>query len=160
MSQLVKTDNFDDQPLLKYVTNEKMGRGGGNANYKCTLWSHTWVGSYSRVRGHPLKIKGEGVSACKSTDKQMLALFKRSYEVAKLREQNKRPKDVSLPNTNVFYQEGIQSKISKKRKGATSTSNPVVKAFDAQARQEADAEIARMFYSGGMPFHYARNPPL
>ena len=32
------------------------------------------------------------------------------------------------------------------------------KAFQNSARAELDSRIARMFYIGGLPFHFARNP--
>lgn len=30
--------------------------------------------------------------------------------------------------------------------------------FNIEARSQLDSEIARAFYSGGLPFHYTRNP--
>ena len=36
--------------------------------------------------------------------------------------------------------------------------SPIGKAFDMQTRAQLDAEIARMFYTGGLPFNMAKNP--
>ncbi|XP_052204042.1 uncharacterized protein LOC127809319 [Diospyros lotus] len=36
--------------------------------------------------------------------------------------------------------------------------SPIAKAFDMQTITQLDAEIARMFYTGGLPFNLARNP--
>ena len=35
---------------------------------------------------------------------------------------------------------------------------PLEKAFNIGAREKLDGEIARMFYTGGLSFHFARNP--
>ncbi|KAK2665787.1 hypothetical protein Ddye_004361 [Dipteronia dyeriana] len=37
-------------------------------------------------------------------------------------------------------------------------SGPLEKAFNISAREKLDGEIARMFYTGGLSFHFARNP--
>ena len=44
----------------------------------------------------------------------------------------------------------------KKRK--VIANSPLKKAFQNSARAELDSRIARMFYIGGLPFHFARNP--
>ena len=36
--------------------------------------------------------------------------------------------------------------------------SPLEKAFQNNARHELDNKIARMFYIGGFPFNFARNP--
>ncbi|KAK9048014.1 hypothetical protein SSX86_033023, partial [Deinandra increscens subsp. villosa] len=43
----------------------------------------------------------------------------------------------------------------KKRKAV---SNPIERAFGVKVRDQLDQEIARMFYTGGLPFNLARNP--
>ncbi|KAK2656113.1 hypothetical protein Ddye_009165 [Dipteronia dyeriana] len=43
----------------------------------------------------------------------------------------------------------------KKMKGV---SGAIEKAFKIGAREQLDGEIARMFYTGGLSFHFARNP--
>ena len=36
--------------------------------------------------------------------------------------------------------------------------SPIEKAFQTTARHELDSRIARMFYTSGLPFNFARNP--
>ena len=36
--------------------------------------------------------------------------------------------------------------------------SPIEKAFQNNARHELDSKIPRMFYAGGLPFNFARNP--
>ena len=38
------------------------------------------------------------------------------------------------------------------------TNSPLERAFRNNARHELDSRIARMFYIGGLPFHFAGNP--
>ncbi|KAJ1399771.1 Ribonuclease H-like superfamily [Sesbania bispinosa] len=70
-------------------------------------------------------------------------------EVA-LRIDKSKAKVVSLPPVG----EGNIGVDPKKRK----TSGALENAFNMQARETLDFEIARMFYSAGLPFHLARNP--
>ncbi|XP_057993107.1 uncharacterized protein LOC131174077 [Hevea brasiliensis] len=49
----------------------------------------------------------------------------------------------------------VRSAALKKRRVNDS---PLGRAFDLQTRAQLDAEIARMFYTGGLPFNFARNP--
>ena len=44
----------------------------------------------------------------------------------------------------------------KKRK--VIANSPLKRAFQNSARAELDSRIARMFYIGGLSFHFARNP--
>ena len=36
--------------------------------------------------------------------------------------------------------------------------SPLERTFQNNVRHELDSRIARMFYTGGIPFHFARNP--
>ncbi|PKU70918.1 hypothetical protein MA16_Dca021037 [Dendrobium catenatum] len=79
------------------------------------------------------------------------------------------PKEVPLPFTHgsshtssssvrvdqalSFRSEGYKT---KKRKGIASS--PLEKAFNLQQREKLDDEIARIFFSAGLPFNLARNP--
>ncbi|CAN6707289.1 unnamed protein product [Malus baccata var. baccata] len=66
------------------------------------------------------------------------------------------PKNVSLPNTGSFCYDLPEVNLDpKKRKG---TSGPLSKAFNKEARDQCDVEVARMFYTGGLSFNLARNP--
>ncbi|KAJ9561798.1 hypothetical protein OSB04_006958 [Centaurea solstitialis] len=66
------------------------------------------------------------------------------YEEKKLESQ---AKEVELP-----CEAGVGF---KKRKGI---SIPIERAFGVKIRDQLDQEIARMFYTGGVPFNLARNP--
>ncbi|KAL0312834.1 UNVERIFIED_CONTAM: hypothetical protein Sradi_5682700 [Sesamum radiatum] len=56
-------------------------------------------------------------------------------------------------NSSSFRQERYEPK--KRKVGSDSA---LEKAFNFQVREQLDSEIARMFYSGGLPFNLARNP--
>ncbi|KAG5562100.1 hypothetical protein RHGRI_004972 [Rhododendron griersonianum] len=55
--------------------------------------------------------------------------------------------------TGGFRMEGYET---RKRKASGTTA--IDKAFNPGAREQLHSEIARMFYSGGLPFHLSRNP--
>ncbi|KAL0439095.1 UNVERIFIED_CONTAM: hypothetical protein Slati_2392500 [Sesamum latifolium] len=55
-------------------------------------------------------------------------------------------------NSSSFRQERYEPK--KRKVGGDSA---LKKAFNFQVREQLDSEIARMFYSGGLPFNLARN---
>ncbi|KAI9156180.1 hypothetical protein LWI28_001806 [Acer negundo] len=90
-------------------------------------------------------------------------------EEAELRVKKSLPMEVHLPNTSshnktigssnsgAYYglDSGLGSLDPKKRKGLC---EPLEKAFNIGAREQLDGEIARMFYMGGLSFHFARNP--
>lgn len=58
---------------------------------------------------------------------------------------------------NYYSQQDQLQSLVKKRKG-TSGSNSIEKAYKKEARGQCDGEIARMFYTGALSFHFARNP--
>ncbi|KAG8373354.1 hypothetical protein BUALT_Bualt11G0015500 [Buddleja alternifolia] len=124
---------LDNRPLWKYVT--KMTRtkeGGGNIPFTCNLSKATYKGSYSRVKSHLLKIGGSRIKA----SSQSCSHF------------------VSVDALNSMRQEGYEYD-PKKRK--VDGDNPIEKAFNYIGREQLDAEIAKMFYSAGLPFNLARN---
>ncbi|KAI5012672.1 hypothetical protein ZWY2020_024938 [Hordeum vulgare] len=49
----------------------------------------------------------------------------------------------------------VESGSSRKRK---QTGTAIGDSFNAEVRQQADAHIARMFFTAGLPFNLARNP--
>ena len=67
MDEATSTELSSDEGLLwKYVTklDKPVGstsKSGGNTHFKC---DGTFVGSYSRVKAHLLKISGKGIKAC------------------------------------------------------------------------------------------------
>ncbi|KAJ9552744.1 hypothetical protein OSB04_016789 [Centaurea solstitialis] len=88
-----------------------------------------------------------GISICKKTtaaDKANMKLLDDAYEQKKLESQ---AKEVELP-----CEAGVGL---KKRKGI---STPIERTFGDEIRDQLDQEIARMFYTEGLPFNLARNP--
>ncbi|XP_020702031.2 uncharacterized protein LOC110113696 [Dendrobium catenatum] len=159
-----------DKPLWLHVT--KLGKtfeGGGNVSFKCNYCGGTYKGSYSRVKAHLLKIAGHGIKMCPKITTSQLTEINRQVDEAECRIKRALPKEIPLPSTHgsshassssvrvdhslSFRSEGYQT---KKRKGVASS--PLEKAFSLQQREELDGEIARMFFSAGLPFNLARNP--
>nr|XP_043613038.1 uncharacterized protein LOC122585009 [Erigeron canadensis] len=92
-------------------------------------------------------ISGQGIVTCSKTtadDRQKLKRLDDAYEEKK---EELKAKEVALP-----CEAGVGF---KKRKGVVS---PFEKAFGVETRDQLDQEIARMFYTGGLPFNLARNP--
>ncbi|XP_058006466.1 uncharacterized protein LOC110637620 [Hevea brasiliensis] len=58
-----------------------------------------------------------------------------------------------VPSLNIT-KPSISAALKKRRVN----DSPLDRAFDLQTRAQLDAEIARMFYTGGLPFNFARNP--
>ncbi|KAH7561181.1 hypothetical protein JRO89_XS10G0186000 [Xanthoceras sorbifolium] len=120
-----------------------MGTGGGNTAFQCNFCHQVYRGSYSRVK----------------------------LEEAELRVKQYLPRQVPLPYTMAFGSSnktcstgasnyyGLQMQLPnvepKKRKAMK---GPLEKAFNNNAREELDGEIARMFYTGSLLFHFVRNP--
>ena len=63
------------------------------------------------------------------------------------------------PIPSSWRQEGSGSTdpVDGKRRKVTANS-PLKRAFQNNAKHELDSRITRMFYTGGLPFHFARNP--
>lgn len=136
----------EEPPLWNYVTKlEKLGATGGTWRFKCSFCDEVRQGSYSRVKAHLLALKGQGISICRRstmTDKLEMQKLENEFELKKSLSGRRA---VPLPCESV----------SKKRKSCIS---PIVASFGIQARDQLDQEIARMFYTGGVPFNLARNP--
>lgn len=73
---------------------------------------------------------------------------------------DKQPKRVSLPTTTISPLSGNANQPSGSNpvRRRRVDDSPIGKAFDLQTRDQLDSEIARMFYTGGLPFNLARNP--
>ncbi|WOL17402.1 hypothetical protein Cni_G26194 [Canna indica] len=148
-------DEDDDQKLLwKYITKgDKTSGGGGNVRWQCNFCHERKQGTYTRVRAHLLKLPNKGIESCKKVKQSDISEMKKLEEEAKQRALSFAPKRVPLPpNTS-----GLQNVDSKKRKMSID-SNLISKAFNLKARDQLHAEIARMFYTAGLPFNLARNP--
>ncbi|KAG6492527.1 hypothetical protein ZIOFF_047490 [Zingiber officinale] len=140
-------DVDDYSPLWKFVTKVEKTVGGGNVTWSCNICNKVCKGSYSRVKAHLLKQKGAGI--------------------AELRKKNSKQKEVPLSSSSAssnmaskssFCTSGIlqNDDPTKKRKGPL---GPLEKSFNLNVRDELHSEIARLFYTGGLSFNIARNPP-
>ena len=82
-------------------------------------------------------------------------------EEAEQRVKQSNLKQVPLPTSSAATSNFEKSSFSasaidpKRRKGSIGS---IEKAFNMGAREIVDSEIARMFYTGGLSFHFARNP--
>jgi len=145
------TEQEDEtKPLWRYVSKLRKIPGGGNNMIKCSLCNFSFNGSYTRVRAHLLKITGGGVRICPNVTASRLVEFKRLDREATLKIEDSKMKKVLLPpnegkHTNSDF-------INPKLKSPLETS------FNLGVRDTLDCEIAKMFYSSGLPFHLARNP--
>lgn len=117
------------------------------------------------MRAHLLREKGKGISGCAKVKSDAIVKFKNLELEAK---EYRRSLGEKMPpllsqssNTNYTTASSMpppsnsfgDSGYLKKRKPKSSIS----KAFDLQTRNQLDAEIARMFYTGGLSFNVARN---
>ncbi|KAK3221325.1 hypothetical protein Dsin_008350 [Dipteronia sinensis] len=93
----------------------------------------------------------------------ILSEIQKVVEEAELRVKQSLPRQVLLPTTigsssgsvSNYFQLDLPSSEAKKRKG---NNGPIEKAFNIGAREQLDGEIARIFYTYGLSFHFARNP--
>ena len=68
------------------------------------------------------------------------------------------PKRVPLPTTAISSSLTLTDQsISNALKRKKIDNSPIGKAFDIQTRARLDAEIARIFYTGGLPFNLEKN---
>ena len=108
-----------------------------------------------------MKIKGAGVASCTKVTNENLVEMRRVVEEAEQRVKLSNIKQVPLPTSSARTSNFENSSSSasaidpKRRKGYIRS---IEKAFNMGAREIVDCEIARMFYTGGLSFHFARNP--
>ncbi|KAL6558250.1 hypothetical protein OROMI_018600 [Orobanche minor] len=142
----------DGAPLWCYVTKlEKQGQVGGTWRFQCNICNEIRTGSYSRVRAHLLQLKNAGIAACKKVSMSDKLEIKRLEEEFEKKKSESGPKEVPLPSES---QMDTDSSF-KRRKSIMSS---ITRSFGIEARDQLDQEIARMFYTGGLPFNLARNP--
>ncbi|XP_030933900.1 uncharacterized protein LOC115959595 [Quercus lobata] len=166
-----------ESPLWQYVTKVEKPAGasvksGGNTYFKCNYCDIVFMGSYSRVKAHLLQISGKGIRACRNVSKSHRLEMQRMHdqvEANKLEQEQRShiplpppPPGRGIPISPFRRQEGSDSSHStnlvdaKRRKVTMNTT--LEKAFQNNARHDLDSRIARMFYTGGLPFNFARNP--
>ncbi|XP_030939817.1 uncharacterized protein LOC115964695 [Quercus lobata] len=166
-----------ESPLWQYVTKVEKSAGasvksGGNTYFKCNYCDIVFMGSYSRVKAHLLQISGKGIRACRNVSKSHRLEMQRMHdqvEANKLEQEQRSqiplpppPPGRGIPISPFRRQEGSDSSHStnpvdaKRRKVTMNTT--LEKAFQNNARHDLDSRIARMFYTGGLLFNFARNP--
>ncbi|KAL3009924.1 hypothetical protein AAZX31_07G111100 [Glycine max] len=150
-----KEQDDDTKPLWTYVSKIKSVGGGGNYEIKCNICDFTFNGSYTRVRAHLLKMTEKGVRVCQKVTIAKLIDLKKIDNEATLRVEKSKIKFVSLPPVSTQHQMDTNTFGVDPKKRKTSTGE---NAFNLQARETLDHEIARMSYSSGLPFHLARFP--
>jgi hypothetical protein len=134
-------------PLWKHVTKfvppKSSNARGGNTRFRCHFCENDYLGSYSRVRAHLLKIKNEGVAVCSKMTSPMLEQLRKEDREASEAATNAAPshKLVRLPP---FDDSNATS--SKKRNVKQST---IVDSFNVETRHFVDSHIARLFYTAG-----------
>ncbi|KAH1266386.1 hypothetical protein GmHk_01G001888 [Glycine max] len=128
-----KEQDDDTKPLLTYVTKIKSVPGGGNYEIKYNICNFTFNGSYTRVRAHLLKMTGKGVRVCQKT--------MRLIEGGEVK--NKICVIVSLSPISTQHQMDTNTLGVDPKKRKTSS---VENAFNLQARETLDHEIARIGY--------------
>ena len=152
----------DNAPLWRYVTKEaKLSKGGGNVAFQCNFCRQIYRGSYYRVKVHLLKIKGARVASCTKVTNENSVEMRRVMEETEQRVKQSNLKQFPLPTSSAATSnfENSSSTASaidlKRRKGSIGS---IEKAFNMGAHEIVDSEIARMFYTGGLSFYFARNP--
>lgn len=139
-------------PLWVYV--EKLpaaagvpGSRGGNGRFRCNFCNKIYPGSYSRVRPHLLQITKKDVGTCdKIPHHAFEQICKEDRAASQLLQHGVTQHTIPLPPYDA-------SAPARKRKQTA-----IAESFNAEVRQQADAHIARMFYTAGLPFNLARNP--
>ncbi|XP_050249987.1 uncharacterized protein LOC126697152 [Quercus robur] len=182
MDEVNSTESSQDvsnaeSPLWQYVTKVEKPAGAsvkssGNTYFKCNYCDIVFMGSYSRVKAHLLQISGKGIRACRNVSKSHRLEMQRMHdqvEANKLEQEQRShiplpppPPGRGIPISPFRRQEGSDSSHStnpvdaKRRKVTMNTT--LEKAFQNNARHDLDSRIVRMFYTGGLPFNFARNP--
>lgn len=133
-----------------------MEGGGGNRTWCCNYCGKRVVGSYTKVKGHLLKLPKHGVEGCLVISDEVFEATKKEHVQAESRkaqqELNARKKA-----EYVFLPQGYDLAHHKKRKGMAPMGD-ITDAFNVQQRDIADKEAARMFFACGLPFNFARSP--
>ncbi|KAL6523587.1 hypothetical protein OROGR_017190 [Orobanche gracilis] len=163
-----------ESPLWNHVRviDRLLDKRGGNVKFECKYCAKNCIGSLSRIKAHLLKIKGQGIQARIVINKDTDIQVKKEVEDEAAAKAQVKPHSFSLPasrssgshtsniggtaGTGAFRVEGVKPFDQRKRKA--SITNPLEKLTNNEQIDQLHSEIARMFYSAGLPFHLARNP--
>jgi hypothetical protein len=146
----------DNAPLWTYVTKiEKSSGGGGNMSFKCNYSQEIYKGSYSRVKAHLLRIVNIGIKGCPKVTTEHKLEMQKLQDAAK---QKKISKESMIPLPPRDGSESINSStMFGARKRTLTGKSPLERAFNNGCKEQLTSLIARMFYSGGIPFHFVRS---
>ncbi|XP_075675128.1 uncharacterized protein LOC142644387 [Castanea sativa] len=165
----------DESSLWQYVTKVEKPAGasvksGGNTYFKCNYCGVVYMGSYSRVKAHLLKIPNKGIKPCpKVTPSHRLEMQQMYDKVENNKLERERRSQIPLPppppgrgpipisQFRRHERSDSTNPIDGKRR-KVAVNNTLEKAYQNNARHELDSTIARMFYTVGLPFNFARNP--
>ncbi|PWA38694.1 hypothetical protein CTI12_AA570610 [Artemisia annua] len=126
MPRPTKNHGFDDTPLWNHVDVLHMSAGrGGNRKWRCKYCNKEVSGSYSKAKGHLLKIPNQGVLPCTMVDDIYREIKKENDEA----EQKKRARNLSAKQKQDYISlpEGSDLAHTKKRKGGIE--NPYYRKF-------------------------------
>ncbi|KAK9987745.1 hypothetical protein SO802_027984 [Lithocarpus litseifolius] len=165
-----------EAPLWQYVTKiekppSSATKSGGNTYFKCNYCGKVYLGSYSRVKAHLLKIVNKGIKACPNVTPSLRLEMQRMHDQIE-NDKLERAQRSRIPLPPPPPGRGPIGLIpSFQRQEESDSTNPVdgkrrkviaistiERAFQNNARYELDSRIGRMFYTGGLPFNFARNP--
>ena len=111
-----------------------------------------------------MKLNGKGINVCKKVTNKNLVEMQNAIDEAELNRVNSQPKKVPLPPCVSLGAMSHSQGEAKRRRSSdasgsgTMSGGAIGKAFNIKERDHLMVEIARMFYSAGLPFHLARNP--
>ncbi|GJN00319.1 hypothetical protein PR202_ga17743 [Eleusine coracana subsp. coracana] len=139
-------------PLWDHVNIVERAPVGGNTKWQCKYCNHKGFSSYTRVEAHLLQISGKGINPCPKVTFEMLSEMRNEIQRCKELVQRAKTRQVSMP-TAPASRDGSK----RNKRGPISA---LAKSWALQDCKHLDALIARSFYSGGIPFNFARNPYL
>ncbi|GFZ11620.1 hypothetical protein Acr_23g0000050 [Actinidia rufa] len=138
--------------------------GGVNWEFQCKFCNAIFKGLYTRVKAHLMKLTGKGISICKKVTNKNLVKMQNAIDEAKLKSLNSQLKKAPLPPSVSFGAMSHSQGEARRRRSSdasgsgTMSGGAIGKTFNIKERDHVMVEIARMFYSAGLPFHLARNP--
>jgi hypothetical protein len=97
-----------------------------------------------------LRIKKKRIAICLKVTNEYEAEMRELDLIA-----TKKVQRVQVPFPNGTTSLNLLIDTSKRRRGSD---GPIAKAFNNEARDHLSAEIARLFYTAGLPFNVAKNP--
>uniref|UniRef100_A0A2N9H6R9 DUF659 domain-containing protein n=1 Tax=Fagus sylvatica TaxID=28930 RepID=A0A2N9H6R9_FAGSY len=125
-------------------------------SFKCNYCQEIYKVPYSRVKAHLLRIANVAIKGCPKVTAEHKLEMQKLQDAAN---QKKISKESTIPLPPKDGSESISnSTMFGARKRRLIGKSPLERAFNNGCKEQLTSLIARMFYSGGIPFHFARNP--